>query len=805
MTHLLSNKLFLSFCAFLFALQLHAQQSNSFDGIVKSFDQYRSKNLQEKIFVHTDKDFYLCGEVLWLKLFCVDAHLHQTLSISKVAYVELLNKENRPVLQTKLALSEEGSQGSLFLPQELSSGNYLLRAYTNWMKNFDAEFYFEKPITIVNTLKSEPVVATKSSQANYYFNFFPEGGNLVSGIETKLAFKGVDAYGRGIAYSGVITNATGDTVAHLQPLKFGLGHVSFLPKNGEKYKAIFVANDGTRVEQELPKIYEQGFSLNVSKLSQAQVRASVKASSGFGEQTVYLFVQSRNNIISATEAVLKNGEAQFLIDADKLSDGISQFTVFNAMRQPVSERLYFKKPLQKLVIKTNLGQVSYESRKKVSVGLQTSDQEGKPLVSQLSVSVYQADSAFTPEEDIASYLYLSSDLKGYVQSPLYYFSDEADAEEAADNLMLTHGWRRFKWEEVLTQAVPAFSFLPEYEGHIIAAKTLIKQTGQPAKRVEAYLALPDTNFHFYSAESNDQGMAYFRTHSFYGLKEIFSQAVNKDTTYRIDIASPFSEKYSSRLLPPFSLAQQTGNYLQAASVNMQVQQAYNLEGINRFQTPLVPVYSFYKPTQTYLLDDYTRFTTMEDVLREYVREVVVNKQNNKLVLSLMRKEVDGFVYKHPPLVLVDGIPLLDDYNKIFGFDPLKVKELQIVNKNYSLGTSYFEGILNFKTYKGRPEGLALDTAATIVDYEGLQLQREFYAPVYQTQNQINSRLPDFRTVLYWAPNLKTKADGVQNFSFYTSDLPGEYVVVIQGLSANGLPGSTSFSFTVVNPVFATNN
>ena len=116
--------------------------------IEKQFASYQEKNLQEKIFVHTDKSFYLAGEIVWFKIYNVDGKSHKPLDISKVAYLEILDKENNAIIQTKVRLKEGSGDGSVYLPVSVAPGNYILRAYTRWMKNFDPEFYFEKPVTI---------------------------------------------------------------------------------------------------------------------------------------------------------------------------------------------------------------------------------------------------------------------------------------------------------------------------------------------------------------------------------------------------------------------------------------------------------------------------------------------------------------------------------------------------------------------------------------------------------------------------------------------------------------------------------
>lgn len=99
-------------------------------------------------------------------------------------------------------------------------------------------------------------------------------------------------------------------------------------------------------------------------------------------------------------------------------------------------------------------------------------------------------------------------------------------------------------------------------------------------------------------------------------------------------------------------------------------------------------------------------------------------------------------------------------------------------------------------YNGKMEGYELDPRATLIDYKGLQLQREFMAPVYENQNQIDSRIPDFRHLLHWSANINTTSKGKINTSFYTSDVPGKYAIILQGISKQGQPIYKQTIFTV---------
>src|SRR5215212_9091113 len=160
------TKFFYSLLSFLlfacFTLKSYGQAD--YTTINRQFDKYSQNSLQEKIYAHTDKNTYLAGELVWFKLYNVDADFHELLDVSKVAYVEILNKDHAPMIQAKIALDHGMGNGSFELPVDINTGNYFFRVYTNWMKNFDADFYFEKPISIINTLKNDGTVQTVASQ-----------------------------------------------------------------------------------------------------------------------------------------------------------------------------------------------------------------------------------------------------------------------------------------------------------------------------------------------------------------------------------------------------------------------------------------------------------------------------------------------------------------------------------------------------------------------------------------------------------------------------------------------------------------
>jgi hypothetical protein len=377
-----------------------AKAQRAVDAITKPFDDYRNSHIQEKLFVHTDKPFYMAGEIIWFKVYATDAQFNQPFDFSKISYVEILTRENKPVLQAKVALNNGTGNGSFQLPYSVNTGNYILRAYTNWMKNGSAEFYFDKDLTIVNALKKSEWPVPES---NYDVQFFPEGGTLVNAVQSKVAFK-VVANGKSVSCTGAILNRRNDTVARFTSFRFGMGHFDLTPDAGEEYHAVVFAN-GTVLTKPLPTVNVTGIVMRLTEIDKDRLSLSIQSNKA--GSVVSLLVHTRQSLKLSLSRELFNGRTEIEIDKKQLGDGISHFTLFNANNQAVCERLYFKRP-ETLNIAATADAPSYGARKKVTIDLATSDSKQLPEQGDLSMSVYLFDQLqYSESSDILSYLWLA--------------------------------------------------------------------------------------------------------------------------------------------------------------------------------------------------------------------------------------------------------------------------------------------------------------------------------------------------------------------------------------------------------------
>ncbi|UOQ73108.1 hypothetical protein [Hymenobacter cellulosilyticus] len=287
----------------------------------------------------------------------------------------------------------------------------------------------------------------------------------------------------------------------------------------------------------------------------------------------------------------------------------------------------------------------------------------------------------------------------------------------------------------------------------------------------------------------------FETADWYGTRQLVAQPnPTRDSVYRVEILNPFSEQYAPGRPVRLTLSEQLAASLRRRHVQAQVQQQFASGPPVRYQLPRIDSLAFYgKPNERYMLDAYTRFKVMEEVMREYVPGVFVRLRKDGFHFLLPNANAHDALEN--PLVLLDGMPVFDT-NKIMAFDPLKVQKLDVVTKRYFVGAFFYNGIVSYTTYKGDLAGFPLDTHVLLQEYEGLQGQREFYAPRYETPQQQQSRRPDFRNLLYWNPDVTIRPGASPTLTFFTSDQVGRYRIVVQGLSQSGQAGSTSATFEV---------
>src|SRR5206468_7178847 len=219
------------------------------------------------------------------------------------------------------------------------------------------------------------------------------------------------------------------------------------------------------------------------------------------------------------------------------------------------------------------------------------------------------------------------------------------------------------------------------------------------------------------------------------------------------------------------------------NINAQVQNAYSKNDSVVYVANKDSNYFYSIPDASYLLDDYTRFPTMEEVLREFVNKVRIRKVGSSFHFQALNIPYKDY-FNEDAFVILDGVPV--SINKIMQFDPLKIRKIDIVARKYFYGNDVYNGIVSFTTYSGDLANFELDPQAIVLEYEGLQLKRQFYSPDYSISANNKGNIPDRRNVLFWSPEIKTIHSSA-TINFYTSDISGSYLINLQGIDENGKP------------------
>ena len=420
---------------------------------------------QEKVYLHFDNTGYYAGDTIWFKAYTVTADEVKPTTLSRVLHVELLTPRGEVTDSRKLKIQDGQCHGEFALPRDCKGGFYEVRAYTRAMLNFgdthifsrvfpiysepeQAGNYQEKDMDSFAGEKKERPEPEKADRVNLHF--FPEGGHAVLGIPTRVAFRATGKNGEDISVTGTLYNASREPVASLATIHQGMGVFEFTPQ-AQEYEAT-VNYEGKEYTIPFKDILSEGYTMNVDNLNPDLMRISVQKSEALPNDTIAVSVTCRGKLCAIEAFVLGKEPYAFRIPKEKLPAGCIQVTAFNAAGDILAERLAFNNRMNLFTsIKTTVDKTTYKPFEEVNLQFDVHDPSGKPVETTFSLAV--RDAATTPrtayQDNILTDLLLSSDVKGYIQDPMQYFTDDSRTTRTKlDLLMMVQGWRRYSWQQM---------------------------------------------------------------------------------------------------------------------------------------------------------------------------------------------------------------------------------------------------------------------------------------------------------------------------------------------------------------------
>ena len=401
----------------------------------------------EKVYLHTDRDFYFLGDTIWYKAYLLDGHSLSLVTDIQNLYIDLIDSQGRNT-QNQVLFCENGeASGSIIITDTAATGTFIIRAYTDYLKNFGEEMFFHKTLRISEVKNSfeieseNPDVIEGKSEIDV--SFLPEGGYLLSGTLNLVAFKAVDKNGKGFSIEGKELDSHGDTVSIFRTDYKGMGKLFFIPMKGESYEVKIDGYPG--FEYRFMNIRNKTEKLVLLQQSKEELTLGVILNSRKHSREQYIIACFFRDMLLFYKEIVLNGSIKVKVETDLMLGGINRFVLLNGELEPLSERLVFLDNIDVNNLEVKTTQKEFATRSLVQMDIL--DEIDNLGCSSLSVAVVDENAlnANRGSQNILSYLLLDSELKGFIESPADYFIDDNNitSQEKLNLLMITHGWSRY--------------------------------------------------------------------------------------------------------------------------------------------------------------------------------------------------------------------------------------------------------------------------------------------------------------------------------------------------------------------------
>ena len=446
----------------LFCLKASGQEPdsvlNKLTQFIRATDQFSQYIPDEKVYLHFDNTSYYQGDNIWFACHVVTSELHQATELSKTLYVELLNPGGEIVDKRVLKIEDGRCHGDFTLGQlPFYSGFYEVRAYTKYMLNFGEDVIFSRLLPVFNKPKEEGNFEEKNMLKYGYGKYpkkrekpqkdkkvtlklYPEGGNLIHGITSRIAFEITDAFGNPLEASGKIINEDKEDISTFSTVHEGRGFFDYTPDESKR-KAI-VDYNGKQYQFDMPKPLPQGFTFHVDNLSSPDsLEISLQKNKYTPAEKLGLVFISRGQLHGYSLInVIHNETIRFKVDKTNFPAGVAQAILFNSDGEILCDRLLFNNKDNQFSIQSKTSKETYEPYEAVDMEFTLTDREANPVQTPFSLSVRDGMNEVAWNHTILTDLLLMSEIKGYVRNPSYYFeADDSTHRSALDLLMMVQG------------------------------------------------------------------------------------------------------------------------------------------------------------------------------------------------------------------------------------------------------------------------------------------------------------------------------------------------------------------------------
>jgi hypothetical protein len=746
------------------------------DQLAQQLYSVSKNNAADLVYLQTSKTIYETEEDVWFMGYVLDAQDFTPSNRNKTLFVQLIGDKNDTIVWEKKYEIENGFvHGHLFLKSELPEGTYTLAAYSsNSFIKEQTAFYALKKITVVKTITEKKPFIPIEKDSIVHFSTFAEGGKLVSGIQSRLAFKAVNSKGMPVDISGTLLE-NNIPLLSFKSIHAGMGSFDFTPEENKKYHIeLSEPKSETGKKYEIATIETSGKTLQLLTNTNDYIVFKISQSEYSKPEKVFVRLQLRGVVYSVAMGLLKK-DLTFKIPLTDVPRGIAEVTLFDENKLPIAERLVFVKQEQKLKIENQLNKNEFTTRDNANLKIKVTDENGQAVVAHLGLSVY--DAIYQNKADaknIQTHYLLSTQLKGNIYNSTYYFDEKnKDRKEALDLLMQTQGWRSYVWNEVNLK-----------ENSLITPLIFDEIKGQVAlEKPNKNTALNDSNpkaMSVFAADEN-KGKELRMTDSA-GLFTVGAQDLKKGEggyTY-FQLMTPEKPKYQMHLKDD------------------------SFELINSVSKSKTLIYPFaeivkIKPAET----------------SPFVGRFSVNKLKEVVITSKKKKPIfrDKYIGKLDSLYRIK-CPTGDSYCPLTKYLNCPrcndgchtAARLKPVEGGKYVNAANYVSITRCGYYRNDDREIITYhypdlTEAEVLAFfnikmlEGYYGKKVFYEAVYDEVTLMDST-PDYRNTLFWKSDIVTDEKGEANVDFFCSDINSLFIGNIEGVSDAGLLGGKNFEFKV---------
>jgi hypothetical protein len=801
------GRLLLKVVIYFFGFNLNAQPINK---AIEGLEYWYQSFPQEKVFLQIDKNQLVAGDQLWFKAWCT--FNAKPTFLSKIIYVELVDESGNVVQKKMFSMDSTASASGVFdIDKKIRSGNFSLNAYTLWMLN-TPDFVAKKSLYIygsdyINKINNVPKLQNIKSQ------FFPEGGNIIAGINNRIAFKFTNHNAIPINVSGVIVDKLNQQITTFKAEHDGMGFFEFEPKSETEYFAVINSSNGSSQTFKMPATQNEGLNMMVYNSSS---RISIIINRGDYNKEKYnksiLLAHMNGKLIFAGEFDFNEGKTATSISKKGLQPGIIHFTVFDTASNPLIERIAFIEnySVQAPTLNHEIQNINKRGKNTISFQFENTNNEDLSIL----VRSYNKNDSLQNSESILSSLLLNSDLKGNIPNSQYYFSKKSEVVlQHLDLVMMTHGWRRFSWNSIINKTDPLLKYPIEstisIKGKVTKSdradlitngKVSVILKGEDSTKIIADAFLTDKGeFNldslrykkkatiYYEAQNNKHqkipvDVTIYPSYIDTLKKSTFTSAINLDTSLISNRNNSFSQYIYKRL----------GN------IDTLLYGNTTLAGVTVTSKKLSSIDSLQKEYVSSLF---------------YVSDHTIDFANSEGMINIwqyLRGQIPGFEVNpfngggaSARFTRYDGIRGLSDDEgsdaikfmlneievspeQLDFLSPNDVALVKVYKGNNAFAWGANMGMISVYTKKGTINNKSIyEKTFKKLEKIGYENDREFFNIDYSKMLDLNKNIIDNRQTLYWNPTIKKDKSGKYSFTYYNNDLSESNLLLIQGIDQNG--------------------